>query len=303
MELTEEVDALLACQHSVISTSQLSSLGVTGDHIRYLVDGGRLVPLRYGIYRSVGAPETWAMQAMAAVLSAGAGAALSHRSAARVWGLTKSEQDPIELTAPRLVRLSGVVAHRHTLVDSETTVRGHVPVTTIERTLIDIGEYLSTRAIGYLIDEAWRRGLTTSSKVGAVLTAHEGPGRRRRRTIRRALAERGPGYHLGANTWEQDMDRRWDEMGLPASVRQFKIRLKGGRNYVLDRAIVDLKIGIEWNGRGNHGTRSGFAYDSNRRNDLTRAGWLILDFTRYSSIKTIVSTVMSACEQRSSRSA
>jgi very-short-patch-repair endonuclease len=303
MDVTPEVDALMRRQHSLISTPQLGSLGITPDHIRHLVDGRRLVRVRFRVYRAFGAPETWAMEAMSAVLAAGEAAVLSHRSAARLWGLAEPIFRPIELTAPRLVRLRGVVAHRHTLAQTETAVREQVPVTTIERTLVDIGEYASAGELGKLIDAAWRRGLTTPKKVGAVLSAHEGPGRRRRRTIREALAERGVGYDPGANDWEQEMDRRWEKLGLPASIRQYKVRLKGGKSYILDRAIVELKIGIEWNGRGTHGTRSGFAYDSNRRNDLTRAGWLILDFTPYSTTRTIVSTVMAACDQRRSRTA
>ncbi|HET6875831.1 MAG TPA: hypothetical protein VFH70_13680 [Acidimicrobiales bacterium] len=302
MEFPPEMDALLSRQHSVIATEQLLSFGLRKDQIDHLVEIHRLVSIRRGTYRSFGAAETWQMSAMAAVLAAGHGAVVSHRSASQLWALTPPAPT-IELTSSRQVRMKGVIGHRHSLTAAEITLRSGIPVTTIERTLVDIGEYASAGEVGKLIDEAWRRGLTTAKKVGAVLSAHEGPGRRRRSTIREALAERGVGYDPGANDWEQQMDRRWDELGLPPSIRQYKVRLKGGKSYVLDRAVVDLKIGIEWNGRGTHGTRSGFAYDSDRRNDMTRAGWLILDFTRYSSVRTIISTVMSACEQRSTRSA
>lgn len=297
------MDQLMAQQHSAISSGQLLSFGLNVHQIQHLVEVGRLVPLRRGVYRPCGASETWLMTAMAAVLVAGPYAVLSHRSAARLWGFAVPDITHIEITAPRRVRIKGVVSHCHSLSPRETTVHDQIPVTSVERTLVDMAEYTSPGELGQLIDDAWRRGLTTARRVAAVLSAHEGPGRRRRETVRKALAERGAGYHPGANAWEQEMDRRWDELGLPASVRQYKVRLKDGRHYILDRAIVDLKIGVEWNGRGTHGTRSGFAYDSNRRNDLTRAGWLILDFTPYSSVRTIVSTVMSACEQRSSRSA
>ena len=93
------------------------------------------------------------------------------------------------------------------------------------------------------------------------------------------------------------MDRLWDELGLPTAVRQHKVRLKR-RTYVIDRAIVDLKIAVEWNGRGSHGTRSAFDYDSDRRADLVQAGWMILDFTTNSSPQRIVRTVQAACAER-----
>jgi very-short-patch-repair endonuclease len=89
----------------------------------------------------------------------------------------------------------------------------------------------------------------------------------------------------------------WDQFGLPAAERQQKVRTRW-RTYVIDRAIVELKIGVEWNGRDSHGTRSGFDYDSDRRADLVAAGWLMLDFTSNSSPARIRRTIIKAVEDR-----
>jgi very-short-patch-repair endonuclease len=67
---------------------------------------------------------------------------------------------------------------------------------------------------------------------------------------------------------------------------------------VIDRAIPELRIGVEWNGRQTHGSRSGFDYDSDRRADLIAAGWLIVDFTANSSAARIARTIRKACEDR-----
>ena len=223
---------------------------------------------------------------------------LSHRSAGALWGLVKEgDLSIIELTHPLARRLSGVRAHRHCLVDTDCTVRFGIPVTTIERTILDLAESSDKFEVGRLIDDALRRGLTSTKKLAAELRGHTGPGRRRTAAMRAALADRGEGYDPGANDWELRMDRLWDDWGLPEARRQHKVRLKH-RTYVIDRAIVDLKIAVEWNGRGSHGTRHAFDYDSDRRADLVQAGWMMLDFTTNTRPQRILKTVLTACEER-----
>ncbi|HET6875332.1 MAG TPA: type IV toxin-antitoxin system AbiEi family antitoxin domain-containing protein [Acidimicrobiales bacterium] len=298
-----DLGTLTTRQYGLVSARQLRDLHISRKTLEGLEATKILQRVRFGVYRSLGAQESWHMMAMGAVLAAGAGAVLSHRSAAILWGLRDPRAEPpdapLELTCARRLRLDGVTAHRHRLAAGETTTRKRIPVTTVERTLLDMAEFTPAKELGQAMDDAIRRRLTTAAKLHATLQAHEGPGRRRRANMRRALAERGVGYDPGANDWEQAMDRRWDEMGLPPAERQYRVRIKKSRRtYKLDRAIVDLKIGVEWCGRHHHGTRSDFVYDSNRRNDLIQEGWQILDFTPASSAIKIRETVLSACRQR-----
>jgi len=79
---------------------------------------------------------------MAAVLACGAGAALSHRSAAELWRLLPSRDGPVHVTVPTTAgrrRRPGLRIHRipH-LTPSETTTRSGIPVTTPARTLVDL---------------------------------------------------------------------------------------------------------------------------------------------------------------------
>ena len=293
-----ELDRLAAKQQQVVTLGQCRRQGLNADHIQYAIKTGLMVRVRGAVYRWCGAKPNWKMMAMSAVLASGDPAVLSHRSAAALWGLIEEHDvDSIEITHPKARRLAGVTAHRHSLERSERDVRFGIPVTNIERTLLDVAESLDKIQIGRLIDDALRRRLTTTKRLAAALAKRSGPGRRRTSTMRAALADRGEGYNPGANDWEQRMDRMWEEMGLPEAERQYKVRLKH-RTYVLDRAIVALKIGAEWNGRGTHGTRSDFDYDSQRRADLVQDGWIMLDFTTNTSPEQVVRTVLAACEQR-----
>lgn len=294
-----ELDRLAGRQHGLIALRQCERLDLSRRQIQWFIRTGAMIRVRPGVYRWCGAVPSWEMMAMASVLAAGEGAALSHRSAGRLWGLLAAEPGPLEITCARWLRLAGVTAHQHRLVAKETTRRDGIPVTTPARTLLDLAESCATSELGRLIDDALRRDLTTLGTLETLLRNHEGRGRRRRSPMRDALRDRGAGYDPCANDWEQQMQTLYDRMGLPAGVRQFPVRTRR-RRYVIDRALPELKIGIEFQGRAYHGTRSGFDYDSRRRNDLTQAGWLMLDFTTNTAEEEIKCTVQAAVGQRTS---
>jgi hypothetical protein len=304
------LDALAVRQHGLVTLTQCQAAGLTPRQIRLLADNGLLVGVRRGVFRWCGSPITWQTMAHAAVLAAGGqaavlaagggqgGAVLSHRSAGMVWGFVDPHADgPLEITAAGLHRLRGVVAHRHVLAAGERAVRFGLPVTNVERTLLDLAEVFPEKALGAMTDEALRRRLTTVARLHAMFGRHTGSGRRRTAPMAHVLADRGAGYRPGANDWERHMDRLWDEWRLPPAERQYRIRA-GGRTYRPDRAIVELRIAVDWNGREYHGTRGAFDADSDRRAHLIQAGWLPLDFTTNSPAELVIGTVRQACERQ-----
>jgi very-short-patch-repair endonuclease len=93
------------------------------------------------------------------------------------------------------------------------------------------------------------------------------------------------------------MDRLWEQLGLPRAERQYRVRV-GRRTYRVDRAIVALKIAVEWNGFDPHGFRSNFDNDSDRRAALAAAGWHCLDFTSRSRPDVICRAVEALVAER-----
>jgi very-short-patch-repair endonuclease len=290
------LDALARRQHGLVTRSQLDEAGLEKATVRHLVRLGALTRVRRGVYQVCGIEPTWRGAVLAAVLAAGEGVVASHRTAAALWLLVEPEAG-LEVTSPHYRRLEGVTCHRHLLDPRETTTVDRIPVTTIERTLLDLAESTDARSLGKAIDSALRRQLTSVRRLAAAESRRPRAGRRRSAPFVEALAARGLAYHPGANGWELRMDRLWDALGLPEARRQHRVHA-GGRTYRVDRAILSSRIAVEWNGFATHGTRSGFEYDTQRKAHLSQAGWYVLEFTPGSTPELIRETVLAVHGQR-----
>jgi very-short-patch-repair endonuclease len=79
---------------------------------------------------------------MAASLACGEGAAISHRSAAELWGLLKPNGGPVEVSVPGdggRARRFGIRLHRRASLPPECITRRHgIPVTTPVQTIVDL---------------------------------------------------------------------------------------------------------------------------------------------------------------------
>jgi hypothetical protein len=98
-EVDRAIGALAGRQYGVVSRAQLDALGVSRGAIERRLARRRLLHVHRGVY-AVGhrAPRREARW-LAAVLAAGEGAVLSHRSAAALWPLitamTRSHMSPL----------------------------------------------------------------------------------------------------------------------------------------------------------------------------------------------------------------
>jgi very-short-patch-repair endonuclease len=203
----------------------------------------------------------------------------------------------LELIVATRCRLGGATVHQHRVLARERTVRDRIPVTTAERTLLDLAESCAARDLGRMCDEGLRRRVLTLGRLHEVVAAHRGGGRRRLGPVHEVLGDRVAGYDPGANAWEQRMDRLWDRLGLPAAERQYRIRV-GRRTFRPDRAIVDVKIAVEWNGYDPHGYRGNVDADSDRAALLATAGWRLLAFTSKSRPELIGESVRAVVAER-----
>ena len=295
-----EVAADAATHYGVVDLNYALTQ-VSEQQVRYAVRTGRFEPMfaKTGTYRFGGTPEFWEQLLYGACVASGG--YCSHKSAARVWGISYVPAQRIELLVPenQVVRLEGVRAHRSNRIPPHhiTTYAG-IPITTGARTLVDLSAVLSDQTLEKAIDDALRRNVTTVRELHACFEELAGRGRRRIAHLRPLLEARLPGYHPGANDGELQVVRWLAEAGLPKPVQQVWV-VAGGSRYCLDFAYPWWKITWEWDGWEDHGLRRAFSYDRGRRNDLELAGWLTLQFTPEMGRKVVVEQVREAIERRS----
>ena len=148
--------ALAARQHGVVTTAQLLDAGVGRRSIARRVEAGWLVPLHRGVFQVGPVPSEYARE-MAAVLACGAGALLSHQSAAAVWGIARRDA-VVHVTAPTRRRSRpGLRVHRSLSLDA--AVRDGLPLTTPARTLRDLERTLTAVSIERAREQAALLGL------------------------------------------------------------------------------------------------------------------------------------------------
>jgi Transcriptional regulator, AbiEi antitoxin len=88
-------------QHNVVSLTQLRALGLSASAVRSRAASGRLRRIHRGVYAVGHDRLTGEGCWMAAVLACGPDAALSHRSAAALWGLRPDNRAVSDVSLPR----------------------------------------------------------------------------------------------------------------------------------------------------------------------------------------------------------
>jgi hypothetical protein len=290
-------------QLGLITTEQLLSCA-THHEVEHLVELGGLEPLRRGVYRFAGAPESWEQHVLGACLAAGSDAVASFGSAGALWGLRGFDRSGIEITVPgrRNPRLADVVIHQSNHWGPEHIGRRHgVPTTSLARTLCDLTARVPPWRIGPLLDDSDRRGLVTVRQVERVFRALATKGRRRSTVMRAVLADRLAGFEAGDSPREVDVAKVLVAAGLPRPVGQHVIRLER-RPVHVDFAYAELKIAIEYDGWDAHRTRGAFDEDRARDNELEVLGWIVLRFTSRWKRSEIVATVRAARAARTVQS-
>lgn len=176
-------DARLAAvagrQHNRIALTQLHALGLSAHAVEHRVAAGRLVLVEQGVYAIAPVLDDPRGRWKGATLTA-PGTQLSHASAAAAWGARPRRPHHARFETvtrpgrggPR--RHGGLLVHRSGTLDGETTTHLGIPITTVERTLIDLAPHLGDRALAKAAREAIRLRLTDAERLRAALGRHRG---------------------------------------------------------------------------------------------------------------------------------
>jgi len=280
----KELHEIAARQYSTFTAEQAADCGVSPDALFRGVRREELIRLHTGVFAFAGSPETWERSMLAACLGAGPLAVASHRAAARIWKLVEPRDETVEITVPypQSARLQGVLVHRSKdLVIDQTTVRGRIPVTNPLRTMVDLAGVLSPAEVEDALDAglAWP-SLFSVAAVEVTLKGLSARGRNGAGVLRRVLEERALGDAVSDSKLEKRMAKLFRRAGLPAAVFHFAVCTPAGLFLAeVDFAYPDIKLAIEVDGFGVHGTPRAMAKDFVRQNGLVPYGWRVLRFT------------------------
>ncbi|MGH2692980.1 MAG: type IV toxin-antitoxin system AbiEi family antitoxin domain-containing protein [Actinomycetota bacterium] len=267
--------AMAARQYGVITRGQALSFGLSPSALGRRLASGRLQPIHPGIYLLTGTRGTWEQRLLAACLWAHGVA--SHRAAAALWGLGIDRRETVEITSSRRLRRAGLLVHVGRLTSADTTSFGRIPVTTIPKTLLDMGAVQDREVVEAAVTEAIRKGRTSGDKLKAFLSDKGGKGRRGSKMLGSIVESIGDSRV--ESVLELKLKRLLGRHGLPEPLTQYTIRNAGSFVARVDLAYPEIRLAIEADGYRYHSGRDSWKRDLARRNVLTGLGWHVVHAT------------------------
>ncbi|MGL4340134.1 MAG: type IV toxin-antitoxin system AbiEi family antitoxin domain-containing protein [Rhodoglobus sp.] len=171
-----ELADMSATQWGMVTSAQAVTRGVTRLDLSRLTEAGDLIRLAHGVYKDAGAPSGAHLDVRAAWLSSDPGRLASERlgdghrgvvisgqTAARLHDIGDLRSNRTELTTParRQTQRADLHYRRRELSERDVTISDGLPVTTPERTIVDLVEDRTDLSIvaNALNDAFWKSNL------------------------------------------------------------------------------------------------------------------------------------------------
>jgi uncharacterized metal-binding protein len=186
------VATLATGQHGLVTARQLAAAGLRPASVAHRVRQRRLTRVHRGVYVVGAVPLSPAARRLAAVLACGTGAAASHVAGASASTLLSVRGGAIHVTVPPgngSASRAGIRVHRgRSLSERDVIVVDGCRVTSVARTLVDLGDVVPPQVVRRAFVRAAQLRLIDMAQVDAVL------GDAGRRSGARALRELLKGY-------------------------------------------------------------------------------------------------------------
>lgn len=212
---------------------------------------------------------------MAAVLACGPGAALSHRSAAALWGFGKEHPDYIDISVrrPSEARFPAVRCHRRPSLPTRAITKClNIPVTQPVQTFLDLATVAGPTTVERAINEADKLDVIDANSLRRNLDHHAGePGVRR---LCRILDKHT--FRLSDDELERLFRPLAAAAGLPTPLTKQIVN-----DFEVDFFWPNLGLVVETDGWRYHRTPSAQTRDALRFQAHTAAGLTPLRFSHY----------------------
>ena len=252
LPIVTRVAAIARRQHGLVTAEQLGELGLSARQIEGWRSNGRLERVLPSVFRLPGAPPTRDQKFAAAALWGGSHALLSHRAGSELWGYDIARAAKPEITVPGFVsrRSKLVVVHQRRVPLIDRRMRHGIPVTTPERTTIDLAGCVTAEQLEIAFESARRERWLTVASVERTLARLETRGREGSRVLQQlltTLASEPP----SESALEVLTARVLRASDLPKPQRQVEV-VAGGASYRLDFAWPHALVALESDGRQWH---------------------------------------------------
>lgn len=260
MHMRPSLAATAAEQGGVVSLSQALAGGLDRAAVHRRVASGRWQRIFPRVYATFSGPLPPASRLHAALLYAGAGAVLSHVTAAALHGWRSPHDASVHVTVSVTRRVApqlGLVVHRSRRPPAG---RGSPARTAPERTVVDCIHLCTDVADAIaVVTEALRRRSTTADRLAGAVQQHRGL---RHRGAVLTLLTAGDGVHSPLEAAYAVVERAH---GLPVATRQRR-RVSAGRVTFDDIAYDEWGVVVELDGRLGHEEADGRFRDMARDN-------------------------------------
>ena len=252
LPLAKQVAAVARQQHGLITNAQLAELKLSRKQIQGWTASGRLDRVLPCVHRLAGAPKSREQAFQAAVLWGGPRSVLSHRAAGELWGFGGLTAARAEITIPVEIRKRSalVVVHQTRVQITDRRMRRGVPVTTPERTLIDLAGSLPASQLEIAFESARRERQVTVASVARTAARIGTQGRAGSDELQRLLALLASEPPC-ESALEVLTARILRTSGLPKPQRRVEIDAAGS-TCRLDFAWPDALVALECDGRKWH---------------------------------------------------
>ncbi len=246
--------------------------------VRRLVQGGSLISLHAGVYRSASTPDGFETRCVAACL-ADPEVVVSGPAAARLWGFRhvhRPEVPEVLVSHDRTPMTKGVRIRRTNILGDEDRVRRDdgIVVATPARTWFDCAKYLGDERFEKLTE--WV--LDTHCSVPLLWREVRrmcGRGRQGSARVRLVMSQRESWQRPAGSGLEMDVFNALRERGIGPLVRQHPLRLPDGMVIHPDVAVVPLRWAVEVDHVTWHGGRFEAQRDKIRDRQARRLGWQV----------------------------
>jgi very-short-patch-repair endonuclease len=272
LEIDAAIARLAVRQHGNVTRVQLVAIGLTDQSIAWRVRRERLFRIHRGVFAVGRPPRTPLERASAAVLACNATGALSHLSAAALWGFVTTWPRHLDVTVTvGNPRPAGITVHRSPiLLPRDIRIQLEIRTTSPARTILDCAPALNAeqRLTRTVNDALLSRRLTRTQLADVRTRFLNHPGAALLDPL--IQADDGP----TRSEFEDAFLRFCDRHGLPRP--QVNTTIAG---HEVDAVFAAERVIVELDGWRYHADREAFENDRNRDVDTLRAGYVTVRVT------------------------